>query len=182
MDIPQEIRADYDRWCRFMEERVEFWHHASLFHTKSHCARVLRFALMIAAQMGLSPAESELLAAASVFHDSRRLGDGYDTGHGQRAADYYRAFCEENGQPFDLLCYNVIFWHDRHDEDGIAAIEMRLPERKNGVLLYQIFKDADALDRFRLGPDGLDTRYLRTKEALQLVDYARALWASEQAK
>ncbi len=180
MEIPEGIRADYDRWLRFMEERVEFWHHASCFHTKAHCARVLRFALMIAEKRGLSPAERALLATASVFHDSRRLDDGYDTGHGQRAADYYRAFCAENGQPFDPLCYHVICWHDRHDDEGIAAIENLQPRRENDVLLYQIFKDADALDRFRLGPKGLDTRYLRTEEALELVDYARALWDTER--
>ncbi len=179
MELPEQIRPEYDRWYRFMEDRVEFWHHASIFHTKAHCARVLRFALMIAEKQGLSPADSELLATASVFHDSRRLDDGYDTGHGQRAADYYQEFCEKNGQNFDPLCYHVIYWHDRHDAEGIAAIENLLPRRDNDVLLYQIFKDADALDRFRLGPNGLDVRYLRTDAALELVDYARALWDEE---
>lgn len=43
------------------------------------------------------------------------------------------------------------------------------------ILLYQIFKDADALDRFRLGPDGLDVNMLRTEEAHKLIDFAKYL-------
>lgn len=37
------------------------------------------------------------------------------------------------------------------------------------------FKDADALDRFRLGPDGLGIKFLRTEEARHLVDFAKEL-------
>lgn len=43
------------------------------------------------------------------------------------------------------------------------------------MLLYQIFKDADALDRFRLGSDGLDVNFIRTKEAHELVEFAKEL-------
>ncbi len=49
------------------------------------------------------------------------------------------------------------------------------PEDPNAVLLYQIFKDADALDRFRLAPDNLDVRYLRTAPSKEMVDFARDL-------
>ncbi|MDE6154119.1 MAG: hypothetical protein K2G21_08250, partial [Muribaculaceae bacterium] len=41
--------------------------------------------------------------------------------------------------------------------------------------LYEIFKDADALDRWRLGRHGLDPRYLRTPQSRRLTDYARQL-------
>lgn len=59
-------------------------------------------------------------------------------------------------------------FHDRDDVLGEAA----LTEQENGVLLYHIFKDADALDRFRLGPNGLDIRYLRTAEGKSFYRYA----------
>ena len=59
-------------------------------------------------------------------------------------------------------------FHDRDDLLGEAA----LAEQENGVLLYHIFKDADALDRFRLGPNGLNVRYLRTAEGKSLYHYA----------
>lgn len=45
----------------------------------------------------------------------------------------------------------------------------------NAVLLYQLFKDADALDRFRLGPEGLDVNYLRTSYAKELVEFSQTL-------
>ena len=32
---------------------------------------------------------------AAVFHDSRRLDDGIDKGHGSRAAAYYKEYCRE---------------------------------------------------------------------------------------
>ena len=50
-----------------------------------------------------------------------------------------------------------------------------LDEVGQAIRLYRIFKDADALDRFRLAPDGLDVRFLRNQEAVQLVDFARDL-------
>lgn len=43
-------------------------------------------------------------------------------------------------------------------------------------MLYQIFKDADALDRFRLGSDGLEVRYLRTDAAKGLYECAKTIW------
>ena len=39
----------------------------------------------------------------------------------------------------------------------------------------KIVKLTDALDRFRLGPDALDEKFLRTEEARQLVDLAKEL-------
>ena len=69
---------------------------------------------------------------------------------------------------FDTRVYLVMAFHDRDDVLGEAA----LTEQKSGILLYHIFKDADALDRFRLGPNGLDIRYLRTAEGKSLYRYA----------
>ena len=39
-----------------------------------------------------------------------------------------------------------------------------------------VLKDADGLDRVRLGPSGFDSSYLRTAEAGRLVDYAGELY------
>ena len=48
---------------------------------------------------------------------------------------------------------------------------------EHGVLLYRIFKDADALDRYRLGETALDESMLRTTAAHSLTDFARCLVA-----
>lgn len=176
IDIPESIRADFEKWKSFLEENIKFWLKDSEKHTKEHCIRVLLFSLLIAEKRNLSQEDKNVLCMASVFHDSRRQDDWYDVGHGQRAADYYKQYCKESKLPFDWRCYDVMYYHDRDDEMGKQEMGRRGTERENGILLYQIFKDADALDRFRLGPDGLDVCYLRTEEAKSLYDYAKNLW------
>ena len=176
MTIPAQIKGDYEKWNTFLENKVDFWLKTSEQHTKEHCSRVLLFCLLIAAKRGLSQRETDILCAAAVFHDSRRQDDWYDVGHGQRAAKYYQAYCAAHDLKFEQQCCDIIYYHDRDDKIGIDAISAKNKSDQNGVLLYRIFKDADALDRFRLGPDGLDIKYLRTNEARSLYHYAEMLW------
>lgn len=172
MTISVPIQANYEQWFIFLHNEVQFSLPDSEKHTKEHCARVLRFALLIADKMDLPRSEREALCAAAVFHDSRRQDDWLDVGHGQRAADYYREYCQTHPLVFDERAYLVMAFHDREDALG----ESVLADLEDGVLLYRIFKDADALDRFRLGPGGLDARYLRTDAARSLYDYAKQVW------
>lgn len=171
----QPIKKPYERWCTFMEKNVEFWLPDSEWHTKAHCARVLLLALLIGHQKGLSEEEKDALGMAAVFHDSRRLDDGIDKGHGSRAAAYYKEYCREHGLSYDAQTYYITYYHDQDDSLGLSEIAKSSDLSEQAVLLYQIFKDADALDRFRLGPDGLDVNFLRTEEARQLVDFAKDL-------
>lgn len=173
--IFQPIKKPYEHWYTFMEEKVEFWLPDSEWHTKNHCARVLLLALLIGHKKNLSTEEKNALAMAAVFHDSRRLDDGIDKGHGLRAAAYYKNFCIEHDLPFDEKTYYIIYYHDQDDSVGLAEIKKSTTLHERAVSLYQIFKDADALDRFRLGPDALDEKFLRTEEARQLVDLAKEL-------
>lgn len=176
MRVPEQIRPAHEHWAQFLEEQVDFWLKTSDKHTKEHCKRVLLYCLLIADELKLPAREREILCTAAVFHDSRRQDDWLDVGHGQRAADYYQSFCAENGLPFEQRCYDVMAWHDRDDQEGIRAIRSRAPQEPDAVLLYQIFKDADALDRFRLGPGGFDPAFLRTNEAKSLVECAKSVW------
>lgn len=106
-----------------------------------------------------------------MFHDSRRQDDWLDMGHGQRAADYYRDYCRTHSLPFDERVYLVMAFHDRDDVLGEAA----LAEQEDGVLLYRIFKDADALDRFRLGPVGLTSATSHRYRQISLSRYQTML-------
>ena len=67
-------------------------------------------------------------------------------------------------------------YHDRDDEQGKEALRKRGLEK--AILLYDIFKDADALDRWRISPTALDVHYLRTDWARGLVAYAKRLVAA----
>lgn len=176
-DIKQpQIKDNFEKWNLFLDNEVDFWLKTSEKHTKEHCSRVLLFCLLIADKQGLSQKETDILCMAAVFHDSRRQDDWYDVGHGQRAADYYGEYCTTHELAFEQVCYEIMYYHDRDDQAGIDAIAGRNLKEQNGVLLYQSFKDADALDRFRLGPDGLDIKYLRTNEARSLYSYAKMVW------
>ena len=174
-ELVEAIREEYQSWYEFMHEQVSFTMWDSDIHGIKHCAHVLRFALMIAEAKGLSQSQRETLAAAAVFHDSRRQSEGRDREHGQRAAEYYRDFCARTGMSYDPVCYEIIAWHHRGDETGCFEIERKLPDREDAILLYKILKDADSLDLFRLGPYTVDIERLRTPEAVAMYDYARSL-------
>ena len=169
----QLIKNTYEHWNEFMKEKVEFSLTDSTGHTKAHCARVLLFALIIGQQKGLHEDEMDALGMAAVFHDSRRHDDGIDKGHGRRAAEYYKHYCNEHDLPYDERTYYIMSYHDQDDLLGLSEIKKSDSLDERAILLYEIFKDADALDRFRFGPDEIDVNFIRTKEAIQLLDFAR---------
>ncbi len=173
-EVPAGIRPAYEKWFTFMMESVDFALKISPIHTKEHASRVLLFALLMAEQMELPPKDWEILGAAAAFHDTRRQDDWLDVGHGKRAARYYHAYCRGRGLPYYRLTAAIMTYHDHDDALGDAVIGHRFGQR--GVLLYHIFKDADALDRFRLGPGGFDPAYLRTAAGKAMYDYAKGIW------
>ena len=174
-NVLEDVKQPYKRWSEFMEQEVDFWKVEKDWHTKPHCARVLLLALIMGRLNHLCIAELEALAMSAVFHDSRGQDDWLDVGHGQRAADYYRTYCEKTELNYDHRTYYIMAFHDRDDELGLRILREKFPDDPDAVLLYQIFKDADALDRFRLGADALDVKYLRTGEAKDLVEFAKML-------
>lgn len=173
-EIPAAVRSRCRAWSRFLDENLDF-SLKSVVHTKDHEKRVLLFALLMGEERGLSDRDLDVLSAASVFHDTRRQDDWLDTGHGARAAAYYEAYCGKKGFPFHPEVSAIMAFHDRDDEKGNTYIRKNFKDYKRVLLLYHIFKDADALDRFRLGEGGLDEKYLRTDEAKELVSFARNL-------
>lgn len=173
--ICQPVKERYKKWYEFMEKNIDFSFKDSEMHTKHHCARVLLLSLVISHEIGLSDEEMEVLSIAAVFHDSRRLDDWLDTGHGKRAAEYYKESWSKYDISFDERTYYVMAYHDKDDALGEAEILNSPVLNENCILLYKIFKDSDGLDRFRLGSNGLDVNMLRTKEAVKLVDFAKYL-------
>ncbi len=161
-----------------MYSSVTFNMPESRYHSMPHCERVLLYALMLAEKIcGNDESSLTILSHAAVFHDSRREDDGTDIGHGARAAEYYASYCR--GQS-DIRLYPeaacLMICHDRPDGQGLDFICKRLPKKAEEVsLLYRIFKDADALDRWRLGRYALNPDFLRTREAEALVGFARKL-------
>lgn len=57
----------------------------------------------------------------------------------------------------------------------MANTDEKIDDTDGWLEVYHDFKDADALDRFRLGPWGLSTKYLRTKESKELMPLAKQM-------
>ena len=168
-----KIKGDFQRWQAILETSVNFSLASSNIHTRLHEEHVLLFSLLMAEDAALSDEEREVLGAAAVFHDTRRRNDRYDVGHGRRAAQYYKQFCEQNGL---LAGYRVDFLLSYHDQPDELGLEFLKEKDFSGLKsLYDIFKDADGVDRVRLGPNALDCDRLRTRMSLTLIRLAKQL-------
>lgn len=173
-----KVRQSFLYWAKYMETDLSFSLPDSRIHAKGHSERVLLYALLLREQVsGSMEKDNDVLGLASIFHDTRRWDDFLDTGHGARAAAYFKSYCEASDDvDFSESAYLIMAYHDQDDESGIKAIKrIQAAEAERTIRLYRIFKDADALDRFRLGEEGLDVRFLRHQEAIRLIDFAKNL-------
>ncbi len=144
----------------------------SSVHGKSHQARVLLLALTIAEELRMSVGDKKILAEAAIYHDTRRIHDGNDEEHGRYARAYYN---EDVKRPHPIVKF-LIEYHSRDDEDGMREImnnKVLSGTRSKVTKLYQVFKDADALDRVRFGLKGIDMNYLRLPISKELSLVAR---------
>lgn len=173
------VSSMFSYWRDEMYSKLKFWtlDDGIDIHTEGHCERVLLLALKIGEKRQLLLRSMIALCHASIFHDTRRKDNYLDRGHGDRAADYYKEFCEKNSMKFLPEVFSAIKYHDRNDEEGEEYIRREAPadEMEGWLEVYRDFKDADALDRFRLGPWGLNESFLRTEQSRELVDFAREL-------
>lgn len=125
------------------EVAAPFSRHATSLHGPDHWRRVERNGLLLATRTG---ANVDVVRLFALFHDSRRLNDGWDPEHGARGAEFAsrhrgKSF-QLSDQDFQTLQYACI-WHTegvRHDDATIATCW-----------------DADRLDLGRVGiiPDPL---------------------------
>lgn len=98
--------------------------HTTSLHGPEHWRRVERNGLLLASQTG---AQSDIIRLFAMFHDSRRVNDGWDPDHGERGAEF-AAKCR--GKSFDLsdedfkILEYACIWHTegvRHDNVTIAT-------------------------------------------------------------
>jgi len=143
-----------------------FIHSAGGIHGLGHETRVLLWGQVLAsiAREEDIVADSDVIGWASAVHDTQRWDDGIDPDHGERAADWIHA--TPNLIPPSVSLDRVEYlcrWHVPPDH---MAPEMT-PD-------LAVFKDADALDRWRI--DDLDPSYLRTQSAHRLLKASYSLW------
>ncbi|CAA9547656.1 MAG: hypothetical protein AVDCRST_MAG19-508 [uncultured Thermomicrobiales bacterium] len=147
-----------ESWFRFRPRGI---------HGAPHTTRVLVWADAIAnAVAGPGALRLEELRWAASVHDVGRVNDGTDQGHGTRSAEWVAMnLAETRPQTTGLdlaFVAELCRWHE-------------IPDPKIGRLSLEllILKDADGLDRARLGD--LDPRRLRLARSLGLVAAAEEL-------
>ncbi|MBP7748007.1 MAG: HD domain-containing protein [Phycisphaerae bacterium] len=136
-------------------------------HGIVHETRVLIWSQVLAAMVadeGLV-VDPDVLGWASALHDTQRLSDDRDPEHGSRAAAWIEQRPDLIPPPVPLARVAYLCrWHVPPDH---AAPELTDELR--------VFKDADALDRWRIYD--LDPTLLRTRSAHRLLTASRELWS-----
>jgi uncharacterized protein len=126
---------DFDALWKLVS--APFSNHVTALHGPDHWRRVERNGLLLATQTG---AVLEVVRLFALFHDSRRMNDGHDPGHGARGADYAAKLRGNMFQladdEFELLHYACV-WHT----DGVS--------HENATIAT--CWDADRLDLGRVG-------------------------------
>lgn len=157
---------DVPALARFEPHRNWFLRPPTGIHGIEHEARVLVLGQLLAEMESAAGANvsAHALAWAAVIHDTQRVDDGVDPQHGTRAAEWIRSRpgLLPDKDLVDAVSY-LCHWHVPEDEEApLLTAELRT------------FKDADALDRWRI--DDLDPAYLRTESSRLLLDFSRRLW------
>lgn len=149
-----------------------YFDNQSSLHGINHTYRVMYHCLELGGLLECSKAA--LLAFMGAFiHDMARKHDGYCTGHGAWAATqklpfFIGLFIESGASEAELkLIASAVHSH---------SLSIDLPANDPAWLMSAILKDADALDRIRLGETNLRPEYLRFSESLALIAPAKILY------
>lgn len=173
-DILPGLIPMYQKY-RDMMHNIDFNMDSSI-HGKEHQARVLLHCLIISEMLGLPNSDRKILATASIYHDTQRTHDYVEKGHGKAARDYYVEDSVKPNPIVEFLCE----YHCLPDKQGYEEIRNNRKLSKNrekSTLLYKIFKDADGLDRIRLGGiREIDVNQLRLDVSKELTLVARIMY------
>ena len=149
-------------------------------HSALHVARVLLLSLLIADnnERMLTDGELKKLCLAAIYHDIGRRNDTRDKNHGMRGAEIYKKLEKVPAASVEWL----IAYHDKSDEaakKALTNIATSQKSRESYWMLYEILKDADALDRVRFpvsSKDSLDIRMLRRPQSKDMYAVAMSVF------
>jgi hypothetical protein len=166
-----EIRARITVGDEEMVPLPALFRHESRLHGQAHVARVLVHALRLVATLGWVD-EAPRVWAAVYLHDIARTHDGRSPEHGARGW----------ARLADLPDVQTRFARGGVGEADYPAIQAAVTIHSFGELprddphwrLAALLKDADALDRVRLGD--LKSKWLRLPESTTLIPFASDLF------
>ena len=153
------------RWEHYpmLLQTLEQLDHSVLFvskmHGLGHIERTILQGGFCAMEEGLDRSDTALLLLACSYHDVGRQDDWVDDLHGWRSAQRIGAITGRTGEDLKLL-QGAVDAHSRKEAVLRKTVAGYHPADLNrAVRLAQLLKDADGLDRVRLGD--LDPSYLR---------------------
>lgn len=159
------------------------WLYKSKFHGLYHSEKVAFHCCVLGMLKHLSDEDMQIIIDAGLYHDIGRSNDNEDNFHGYVSANKIDEII--NGNPiYDVLenrniLKAIIDGHSRNeDKKEITAEDYDIVDYERYSLLYDILKDADALDRTRfnsLDSIYLNEKYLRLDESKKLISIATSL-------
>jgi HD superfamily phosphodiesterase len=184
-------RADALAWAARAPEVPDEWFSrpGSHLHGAGHTKRVHVHAQRLLEELRWSTADAGLVLCAALWHDIGRTGDGVEPDHGRLSAgraDDLGLTAALTPSDADIVRFAIL----RHSLPDRGAPELaadvtagegrarRLAEPERALRVLWLLKDADALDRVRLGlGESADPRQLRHRETIALIPFASALYA-----
>ncbi len=168
------ILQSFDQ-CASVEKFDAYFERPWSIHGVKHARRVLFHTLLLCELCKIEARDKELLVSAALFHDIGRDSDGLCFKHGKRSVEKMVALnlVPAEVETFTILKFIVTF-HCIHDSQAGAELNnMAADLRDRTWRLFSVLKDADGLDRVRIGD--LDVRYLRNPESTRLAGLAHEL-------
>lgn len=175
LEIKSRYLDEYGKGIHMLRWLYGHYQKNSSDHDQLHSARVLFLALVILqfGKVKLNQTELQQLLTAIVFHDIGRCNEDVDDNHGKISRMIYEKM---EGKNIDPTVSFLIQYHCLDDQlaDKYLRTTNVIREKERTRLLYQILKDADALDRVRFGSYDLDVKQLRLSISHKLVPLALA--------
>ena len=143
-----------------------------------HAVRVIFILRELERYQLLSTQHKTILAYAGLYHDIGRKDKEEDLVHGFES---YRIISNAgiiddslNDEELEIMKF-IIQCHCINDEDGYKALkDYKIQDVETARLLYDMFKDANSLDRIRLGD--FNIKYLRCYYSYKVKDFAQKLY------
>ena len=172
------------RFYPLLLETLKQLKHDALFvshiHGLGHIERTILQGAFCAMEEELGEEDTRLLLECCSYHDVGRVNDWVDDLHGHRAAKKIGALTGRTGEEL-LLLQGAVDAHSRKDVALVASVRGYGPkDLDRAIALAQRLKDADGLDRVRLGD--LDPRYLRREGSRGRVALSKEVFRRYQAK
>lgn len=149
-------------------------------HGITHCERVALFAFVIGVLNNLEEEELKILLESAKYHDIGRIDDNEDECHGRRSANQFDEY--QIGKDFSIedkkILKAICVGHSIDDKKFNNIMqEFEIKEKDRCIKLFEILKDADALDRARLKYSEIEIQLLKVDDSIIDMNYLRTTYS-----